>query len=125
METLLQVLAATAITLLIGVTLGILSARNDRFARVLRPFLDVAQTLPSFVYLLPALVLFDAGRFTAILAAIAFAVPPSSASSTSGSGRSAATSSRPRTAAAPRLADPDEGRLPSPGRRSMLASTRR
>jgi glycine betaine/proline transport system permease protein len=76
METLLQVLAATAITLLIGLTLGIMSARNDRFAQVLRPFLDVAQTLPSFVYLLPALVLFDAGRFTAILAAIAFAVPP-------------------------------------------------
>jgi glycine betaine/proline transport system permease protein len=76
METLLQVLAATVITLLIGITLGVLSARNDRFAQILRPFLDVAQTLPSFVYLLPALVLFDAGRFTAILAAIAFAVPP-------------------------------------------------
>lgn len=76
METLLQVLAATVITLLIGITLGVLSARNDRFAQIVRPFLDVLQTLPSFVYLLPALVLFDAGRFTAILAAIAFAVPP-------------------------------------------------
>ena len=41
----------------------------------MRPILDVAQTIPSFVYLLPALVLFDPSRFTAIFAAVVFAVP--------------------------------------------------
>ena len=76
METLVQVLVATAITFAIGLGLGILAARSDRFSRALRPFLDVAQTMPSFVYLLPAFVLFDPSRFTAIFAAIIFALPP-------------------------------------------------
>ena len=76
METLVQVLVATAITFAIGLALGILAARSDRFSRALRPFLDVAQTMPSFVYLLPAFVLFDPSRFTAIFAAIIFALPP-------------------------------------------------
>ena len=76
METLVQVLVATVLTFAIGLGLGILSARNDRFSRMLRPLLDVAQTMPSFVYLLPALVLFSASRFTAIFAAIIFALPP-------------------------------------------------
>jgi glycine betaine/proline transport system permease protein len=76
METLVQVLIATAITLAIGVVVGILSARSDRFQRIVRPGLDVAQTMPSFVYLLPAFVLFDASRFTAIIAAVIFALPP-------------------------------------------------
>jgi glycine betaine/proline transport system permease protein len=76
METLMQVLVATVITLVIGVLLGIASARSDRFSAALRPILDVAQTMPSFVYLLPAFVLFDVGRFTAIVAAVIFALPP-------------------------------------------------
>ncbi|MFP5343699.1 MAG: ABC transporter permease [Candidatus Limnocylindria bacterium] len=76
MVTLVQVLAATLITFAIGLVLGIASARSDRFAAILRPGLDVAQTMPSFVYLLPAFVLFDATRFTAIFAAVIFALPP-------------------------------------------------
>ena len=76
METLVQVLVATVIAFAIGLGLGILSARSDRFSRTLRPLLDVAQTMPSFVYLLPAFVLFDPSRFTAIFAAIIFALPP-------------------------------------------------
>ncbi len=76
METLVQVLVATAITLTIGILIGIASAQSDRFATALRPGLDVAQTMPSFVYLLPAFVLFDVGRFTAIAAAVIFALPP-------------------------------------------------
>lgn len=76
METLVQVIVATIITLAIGIALGIASARSDRFARALRPGLDIAQTLPSFVYILPAFVLFEAGRFTAIVAAVIFALPP-------------------------------------------------
>jgi len=75
METLTQVLVATFLTLLIGLVLGILSARSDRFSAVLRPFLDAAQTMPAFVYLLPAVALFLATRFTGIVAAIIYAVP--------------------------------------------------
>jgi glycine betaine/proline transport system permease protein len=76
METLLQVLVATLITLAVGTLLGIASARSDRFAAAIRPLMDIAQTMPSFIYLLPAFVLFDVGRFTAIAAAVIFALPP-------------------------------------------------
>ena len=76
MVTLVQVLAATVITFALGLVLGIASARSDRVQRALRPALDVAQTMPSFVYLLPAFVLFEATRFTAIFAAVIFALPP-------------------------------------------------
>ncbi len=76
METLAIVLVGTVITMLIGVTLGVFSARSDRFSSFVRPVLDFAQTMPSFVYLLPAVALFGASRFTAIVAAVIFAVPP-------------------------------------------------
>jgi glycine betaine/proline transport system permease protein len=76
MVTLATVLVATALTLSIGLVLGIGSARSDRVAATLRPFLDAAQTMPSFVYLLPAVALFGATRFTAIVAAVILAVPP-------------------------------------------------
>jgi glycine betaine/proline transport system permease protein len=59
----------------VGLLLGIASARNDRLAAGLRPVLDGAQVMPSFVYLVPAFVLFDPSRFTAIFAAMIFAVP--------------------------------------------------
>jgi glycine betaine/proline transport system permease protein len=76
METLATVLVAAVLTLLVGLLFGIWSARSDRFAAVLRPMLDAAQTMPSFVYLLPALALFGPTRFTAIVAALIYAVPP-------------------------------------------------
>ncbi|HEX5590028.1 MAG TPA: ABC transporter permease subunit [Candidatus Limnocylindrales bacterium] len=76
METLVQVLVAMILTLVIGVALGILAARSDRFSAVLRPLLDFAQTMPAFVYLLPAVALFLAVRFTGIVAAVIYAIPP-------------------------------------------------
>ena len=76
MQTLATVLVATVVTMLIGVFLGVLCARHDRFAGGLRPLLDAAQTMPSFVYLLPAVAFFGATRFTAIVAAVIYAVPP-------------------------------------------------
>lgn len=76
MQTLVTVLVATALTLIVGVALGVVAANSDRFATALRPFLDAAQTMPAFVYLLPAVALFSATRFTAIVAALIFAVPP-------------------------------------------------
>ena len=76
MQTLASVLIATALTLVLGGILGVLSARNDTFRTILRPFLDAAQTLPAFVYLIPAVALFSPSRFTAIMAALVYAIPP-------------------------------------------------
>nr|WP_240670115.1 ABC transporter permease subunit [Actinoplanes solisilvae] len=76
MQTLATVLVAIVLTMLIGVATGVVCARHDRLATALRPVLDAAQTMPSFVYLLPAVALFGASRFTAIVAAVIFAVPP-------------------------------------------------
>ena len=76
MQTLASVLIATGLTLALGGILGVLSARNDTFRTILRPFLDAAQTLPAFVYLIPAVALFSPSRFTAIMAALVYAIPP-------------------------------------------------
>ncbi len=75
METLALVLVAVSLTMVIGIALGVGGARSDRFSRVLRPINDAAQTMPSFVYLLPALALFGTTRFTAILAAVIYGIP--------------------------------------------------
>ncbi len=75
MSTLANVLVATALTLVFGIAIGILTARSDRLRIILRPILDAAQTMPAFVYLIPALALFDPSRFTAIVAAVIYAVP--------------------------------------------------
>jgi glycine betaine/proline transport system permease protein len=75
METLTIVLVAAVITIAFGLALGIGAARSRRLAAVLRPFLDAAQTMPSFSYLLPAVALFGNGRFTAITASFIYAVP--------------------------------------------------
>jgi glycine betaine/proline transport system permease protein len=76
MATLAQVIVAIALTLGIGLLVGIASARSNRFSRTIRPILDGAQTMPAFVYLLPAVALFSATRFTAIVAAVIYAAPP-------------------------------------------------
>ncbi len=76
MQTMATVVVGTLLTLAIGLVIGIFSARNDRFRAFLRPFLDMAQTLPAFVYLIPALALFNPTRFTAIVAAVIYALPP-------------------------------------------------
>ena len=76
MITLANVLLGTLLTLLIGIAIGVQTARHDRLRAFLRPVLDTAQTMPAFVYLIPALALFQPGRFTAIVAAVIFAIPP-------------------------------------------------
>jgi glycine betaine/proline transport system permease protein len=76
MQTLATVLIAIVLTMIVGVLVGVYCARHDRLAVAIRPVLDAAQTMPSFVYLLPAVALFGASRFTAIVAAVIYAVPP-------------------------------------------------
>jgi glycine betaine/proline transport system permease protein len=76
MITLALVLVATVVTLLLGAVIGILTARSDRVRAIVRPFLDFAQTMPAFVYLIPAIALFGPSRFTGIVAAVIYAMPP-------------------------------------------------
>ncbi|MFB9582752.1 ABC transporter permease subunit [Streptomyces goshikiensis] len=75
LDTLSQVLAAVAVTLLVGVALGVASARSNRLGRALRPVLDVFQTMPQFVYLIPVVALFGVGRAPAVAAAVVYALP--------------------------------------------------
>jgi glycine betaine/proline transport system permease protein len=67
---------AVVIASLIGVPIGIWAARNDRVHRVVSVVIDTLQTLPSFVYLMPVVMLFRVGDFAALLAVIAYAITP-------------------------------------------------
>ncbi|WP_250207930.1 proline/glycine betaine ABC transporter permease [Curvibacter sp. CHRR-16] len=69
-------ITATFISLVVGVPLGIACARSNWFNRVLRPFLDFMQTMPAFVYLIPAAMVFGLGRVPGIMATVVFAMPP-------------------------------------------------
>lgn len=75
MTTLASTLLASAVVLALGVGLGTWSGRSRRVDTLLRPLLDVGQTLPAFVYLVPFVALFAASRFTAIVAAVIYAAP--------------------------------------------------
>ncbi|MFY4717657.1 ABC transporter permease [Streptomyces sp. LaBMicrA B280] len=75
LDTLSQVLAAVAVTLVLGFATGIAAARSDRVERALRPVLDVFQTMPQFVYLIPVVALFGVGRAPAVAAAVVYALP--------------------------------------------------
>jgi len=76
MQTLALMLVATLISVLIGIPLGILAARSDRLRAILLPLLDIMQTMPSFVYLIPVLMLFGLGKVPAIFATVIYAAPP-------------------------------------------------
>ena len=67
---------AVAISALIGIPLGILGSRNDRVSKILKVICDTLQTLPSFVYLVPVVMLFQVGDVPALMAVVAYAVVP-------------------------------------------------
>ncbi|RZE95734.1 ABC transporter permease subunit [Streptomyces sp. SCA2-2] len=75
LDTLSQVLAAVAVTLVLGFATGIAAARSNRVEAALRPVLDVFQTMPQFVYLIPVVALFGVGRAPAVAAAVVYALP--------------------------------------------------
>ncbi|SRR5580765_2267867 len=75
MTTLTMTLVATLLVMIIAVALGVGMGRSRRVDTLIRPFLDTFQTIPAFVYLVPALALFGSSRFTAIVAALMYAVP--------------------------------------------------
>ena len=68
--------SATLISLLLGIPLGIWAARSERVSTTIRPILDFMQTMPAFVYLIPAAMLFGLGRVPGIIATVIFAMPP-------------------------------------------------
>ena len=76
MLTLAVVLVAVVIACLIGVPLGILIAYNNRLETLLKPILDAMQTMPSFVYLIPAIMLFGLGTVPAVFSTVIYATPP-------------------------------------------------
>jgi len=69
-------LSSTLISLVFGIPLGIWTAKNKHVAMVVRPILDLMQTMPAFVYLIPAAMLFGLGRVPGILSTVIFAMPP-------------------------------------------------
>jgi glycine betaine/proline transport system permease protein len=76
MMTLALVTGAVLLSLIIGIPVGIAMSRSDRMEAIVKPLLDAMQTMPSFVYLIPALMFFGLGKVPAMLATIIYAVPP-------------------------------------------------
>jgi ABC-type proline/glycine betaine transport system permease subunit len=76
LQTLTLMLIASVLALLVGLPVGILAAKSRGLRAVIFPTLDIMQTMPSFVYLIPALMLFGLGKVPAILATVIYAIPP-------------------------------------------------
>ncbi len=76
METLSLMCISILISIVSGILLGVLASQNDRFEAIIKPILDTMQTLPAFVYLIPAFYLFGIGPPGAILATVIYALPP-------------------------------------------------
>ena len=76
MNTLSQVIVAIIITVAIAIPLGVLSARYDTVEALIKPILDILQTIPFFVYLIPVIILFGVGRVPGIMASVLYALPP-------------------------------------------------
>jgi glycine betaine/proline transport system permease protein len=76
MVTIALVISSAIVTLIIAIPLGILAARNNTVDQILRPVLDFMQTMPSFVYLIPAVIFFGLGNVPGMIATVIFAMPP-------------------------------------------------
>lgn len=75
-QTMALVFVATFIALLLGIPLGILAGRSKRAHSIIRPCLDFMQTMPAFVYLIPAVLFFQLGKVPGVMATVIFAMPP-------------------------------------------------
>jgi glycine betaine/proline transport system permease protein len=76
MQTIAIMLVSVSLAIVIGIPFGVLTARNKLARGVINPILDLMQTIPSFVYLIPAAMLFGLGKVPAILATVIYATPP-------------------------------------------------
>ena len=76
MQTLALMLVAVALSLLIGIPLGIVAGRSRRFAKAIAPVLDAMQIVPAFAYLMPVVILFSIGPAAAVVSTMIYAIPP-------------------------------------------------
>lgn len=76
MQTLAIVLTSVMIALVFGIPLGILMAYSNRFSLIMKPILDAMQTMPSFIYLIPAMMFFGLGTVPAVFATLIYSIPP-------------------------------------------------
>ena len=75
-QTFALVFAAVGLSLLVGMPLGVIAGRSDRFLRFLTPLLDAAQIVPAFAYLMPVVILFSVGPGAAVVTTMIYAIPP-------------------------------------------------
>ena len=76
MTTLAMIFTAVLFCMIIGIPLGIIASRSNTFEIILRPILDIMQTIPSFVYLIPIIMLLGIGKVPGLLAVCIYALPP-------------------------------------------------
>ncbi|KQM32922.1 MULTISPECIES: ABC transporter permease [Rhizobium/Agrobacterium group] len=76
MRTISMIFVCTVLSIAIGLPLGIAMSRSDRFQRIVNPVLDVMQTMPSFVYLIPVVMLLGIGKVPGLIAVVIYAIPP-------------------------------------------------
>ncbi|TXR53363.1 ABC transporter permease [Reinekea thalattae] len=76
MRTLSLITVCTLLSILIGIPVGILMSRSDRTQKVITPVLDIMQTMPAFVYLIPVVILLGIGRVSGLIAVVIYAIPP-------------------------------------------------
>ncbi|AWI59851.1 ABC transporter permease [Sinorhizobium fredii] len=76
MRTISMIFVCTVLSIAIGIPLGILMSRSDRLQRLVNPVLDVMQTMPSFVYLIPVVMLLGIGKVPGLIAVVIYAIPP-------------------------------------------------
>lgn len=76
MRTISMIFVCTVLSIAIGLPVGILMARSERLQRLVNPVLDVMQTMPSFVYLIPVVMLLGIGRVPGLIAVVIYAIPP-------------------------------------------------
>ena len=76
MKTISMIFVCTVVALVVGLPIGIVISRSDRLQRIVNPVLDVMQTMPSFVYLIPVVMLLGIGRVPGLIAVVIYAIPP-------------------------------------------------
>ena len=76
MRTISMIFVCTVLSIAIGLPIGILMSRSDRVQRIVNPVLDVMQTMPSFVYLIPVVMLLGIGKVPGLIAVVIYAIPP-------------------------------------------------
>jgi len=76
MQTMAMILVSTLLSIIVGIPIGIFMSRSERGQKLITPVLDVMQTMPSFVYLIPVVMLLGIGRVPGLIAVVIYAIPP-------------------------------------------------